>query len=449
MNRDKTGSRVRSGHSDMVSVEKGGTDKKPRFFYGWVLVGLTVIGMILVYGTRHSFSVFFPPILEEFGWSRGSTAFMLSLNILVYGLTAPVVGTLCDRWKPHRLILIGATVLGVATAGCAFASELWHFYLLFGFVMPVGSSFSCWPMLGPTLTNWFVRRRGMVMGLAQMGGGLSFTYGMFVEFIISQTGWRHAYFVLAGIIIAVLLPLYFFLFRYRPEEKGLKPYGAGEQWAVAALGTDAAEGRKPVPEGWALRKALRTYQLWFLIASQSLYWGVGAYLVLGHQVKFAEDVGYSSAFAASVFALFGVFTAVGQLSAGLSDLIGRERTVTLAVILAVGALGALISVRDTSQPWLLYLYAICFGYGAGLCAPTLYAGLADIFHGRNFGILSGLLMTGFGVGGIIGPWLGGFIYDVTGSYTNAFIFAMACFAISGVTFWIAAARKAEKLRAQL
>ena len=449
MNRDKTGSRVRSGHSDMVSVEKGGTDKKPRFFYGWVLVGLTVIGMILVYGTRHSFSVFFPPILEEFGWSRGSTAFMLSLNILVYGLTAPVVGTLCDRWKPHRLILIGATVLGVATAGCAFASELWHFYLLFGFVMPVGSSFSCWPMLGPTLTNWFVRRRGMVMGLAQMGGGLSFTYGMFVEFIISQTGWRHAYFVLAGIIIAVLLPLYFFLFRYRPEEKGLKPYGAGEQWAVAALGTDAAEGRKPVPEGWALRKALRTYQLWFLIASQSLYWGVGAYLVLGHQVKFAEDVGYSSAFAASVFALFGVFTAVGQLSAGLSDLIGRERTVTLAVILAVGALGALISVRDTSQPWLLYLYAICFGYGAGLCAPTLYAGLADIFHGRNFGILSGLLMTGFGVGGIIGPWLGGFIYDVTGSYTNAFIFAMACFAISGVTFWIAAPRKAEKLRAQL
>lgn len=289
----------------------------------------------------------------------------------------------------------------------------------------------------------------MVMGLAQMGGGLSFTYGMFVEFIISQTGWRHAYFVIAGLIIVVLLPLYFFLFRYRPEEKGLKPYGADDRWVAVSLSTDTAEDRKPVPGGWALRKALRTYQLWFLIASQSLYWGVGAYLVLGHQVKFAEDMGYSSAFAASVFALFGVFTAVGQLSAGLSDLIGRERTVTLAVILAMGALAALISVRDTSQPWLLYLYAICFGYGAGLCAPTLYAGLADIFYGRNFGILSGLLMTGFGVGGIIGPWLGGFIYDVTGSYTNAFIFAMACFAISGVTFWIAAPRKAEKLRAQL
>ena len=316
-------------------------------------------------------------------------------------------------------------------------------YLLFGFLMPVGSAFSGWPLLGPTLTNWFARRRGMVIGLAQVGGGLSFTYGMFVEFVIAQVGWRHTYFVIAGIVIAVLVPLYLFFYRYHPGSKGLKPYGADNRWL------DIEAGAAEEPGDWTLRKALRTYQLWFMLASQSLYWGVGTYLVLGHQVKFAEDVGYSSTFAASVFALFGIFTVAGQLSAGLSDWIGREKTVTLAVILALGALTALLSVRDTSQPWLLYLYAICFGYGAGLCAPTIYAGLADIFHGRNFGVLSGLLLTGFGIGGIIGPWLGGYIYDVTGSYTNAFLFAIACFGLSCITFWIAAPRKAEKLRAQL
>jgi len=449
LSRQKPGPAEHSRQDIVVSAEEGGADRRPLFFYGWVIVGITIIGMILVYGTRHSFSVFFPPILDEFGWSRGSTALMLSLNILIYGLTAPIAGSLCDRWKPHRVILIGATVLGLATAGCAFASELWHFYLLFGFLMPIGTAFSGWPLLGPTLVNWFAKRRGMVMGLAQVGGGLSFTYGMFVEFVIAQVGWRHTYFVIAGIVIAVLVPLYFFFYHYRPEKKGLKPYGADDQWIPVELNGSTAEDQKSVPGGWTLRKALRTYQLWFMLASQSLYWGVGAYMVLGHQVKFAEDIGYSSTFAASVFALFGIFVAVGQLSAGLSDWIGREKTVTLAVILALGALTALISVRDTSQPWLLYLYAICFGYGAGLCAPTIYAGLADIFHGRNFGVLSGLLMTGFGIGGIIGPWLGGFIYDVTGSYTNAFLLAMMCFALSGITFWIAAPRKAEKLRAQL
>jgi MFS family permease len=360
---------------------------------------------------------------------------------------APVAGRLCDRWKPHRVVIIGATVLGIATAGCSFARELWHFYLLFGFLMPIGSAFSGWPLLGPMLANWFARRRGMVIGLAQVGGGLSFTYGMFVSFVIAQVGWRHTYFVIAGIVIAVLVPLYLFFYRHRPESKGLKPYGADNQ--LADITANAVEDSKSIPGDWTLHKALRTYQFWFMLASQSLSWGVGAYMVLAHQVKFAEDIGYSSTFAASVFALFGISTAAGQLSSSLSDWIGREKTMTLAVILALGALTALISVRDTSQPGLLYLYATGFGYGAGLCAPTIYAGLADIFHGRNFGVLSGLLMTGFGFGGVIGPWLGGFIHDVTGSYTTAFLLAMMCFALSGITFWIAAPRKAEKLRAQL
>lgn len=424
-------------------------DKKPLFFYGWVVVGIATVSMILIYGIRHSFAVFFPPILDEFGWSRGSTALMLSLNLLIYGLTAPIAGSLCDRWKPRRLILIGTFVLGLATAGCAFARELWHFYLLFGVLMPVGTACSGTPLLMPTLANWFAKRRGMVIGLAQMGGGLSFTYGMFVDFIISQVGWRYTYFVIAGILLAVLLPLYLLYYRYRPEDKGLKPYGAEKEKAVVMLDANATIARKSAPQGWTLRKALGTYQFWFLIAAQSLYWGLGAYLVLGHQVKFAEDAGYSSTFAASVFALFGIFTAAGQLSSSLSDWIGREKTVTIAVILSLVALAALISVRDMSQPWLLYVYAICFGYGGGLASPAIFAGLADIFYGRHFGVLSGLLMCGFGIGGVIGPWLSGLIYDITGSYNIAFILAMVSFALSGVSIWIAAPRKAEKLRAQL
>ncbi len=97
------------------------------FFYGWVIVGTAILGMTLIYGTRHSFSIFFPPILDEFGWSRGGTAIMLSLNLFVYGLVAPLAGTLGDRWKPRRVMVIGVGIVGLATAGCAFANELWHF----------------------------------------------------------------------------------------------------------------------------------------------------------------------------------------------------------------------------------------------------------------------------------------------------------------------------------
>ena len=109
----------------------------------------------------------------------------------------------------------------------------------------------------------------------------------------------------------------------------------------------------------------------------------------------------------------------------------------------------LLLVKDTSQPWLLYLYATCFGFGAGLCSPTIFAGVADIFHGQHYGAIAGLTLTGLGIGGVIGPWLGGYIYDISGSYFNAFVFAIGCFMASAIAFWFAAPRKAAKLRAMI
>ena len=202
--------------------------KRPLFFYGWVIVSISIVGTMLVYGTRHSFSVFFPPILDEFHWSRGSTAFMLSLNLLVYGLTAPLAGRLSDRWKPRWVMGLGVASIRLAAACCAFANELWHFYLLFGFLMSVGSAFAGLPVLGPAVANWFVKRRGFAIGLGQIGGGLSFTYGLFVQYVISVLGWRSTYFVIAGVLTTVLFPLYILLFEYRPENKGLKAFGSTE-----------------------------------------------------------------------------------------------------------------------------------------------------------------------------------------------------------------------------
>ena len=267
------------GHGKFASLrtqQKGlGMVKRPVFFYGWVIVGIAVVGMTLIYGIRHSFSVFFPPILDEFGWGRGNTAIMLSLNLVIYGFVAPVAGSLGDHWKPKRVMPIGIIILGLATVGCAFANELWHFYLFFGIMMPVGTALSGWPLLAPAVANWFTKRRGLVMGLGQMGGGLSFAYGMFAAFAISQLGWHYAYFVLAGILIAVVLPLYFLFFYYRPENKGLRAYGSAELPAAQGLAAEVAVVESPVSHDWTLGQAMRTYQLWLLVLTYSLYWGIG------------------------------------------------------------------------------------------------------------------------------------------------------------------------------
>jgi len=418
--------------------------KCPNFFYGWVIVTISLISMTLIYGMRHSFSVFFPFILDEFGWGRGSTALMFSLNIVIYGFLAPLAGSLGGRWKPRRVMLVGVLLLGFSTALCGFAQKLFHFYLLFGILMPIGTACCGWPLLGPALANWFVKRRGLVIGLGHMGGGLSFIYSLFAEFTISNFGWRFAYFVLAGMLVALISPLFLF-FHYRPESAGLRPYGATEPSFPFGSVAETERIETAVSNDWTLGRALRTYQLWLIVLSYLLYWGIGGYLVIAHQVKFAEDAGYSGMFSASIFGLFGIFMMAGQSSAFLSDWMGREKTITLATLLSIGGLGALSLVEDTSMPALLYLYAICFGYGGGLFASTAFVGTADIFHGRYFGEIAGLLLTGQGIGGAIGPWLGGYLYDISGSYRISFLICMVCFGLACLMVWIAAPRKALKL----
>jgi len=424
----------------MGSARKPG-DPKPGLFFGWKVVGAGILGMILVYGIRHSFAVFFTPILDEFHWSRGNIAIMMSLNICAYGFLAPVVGILADRWRARVLMPLGIIVLGVATAGCAWAGELWHFYVLFGLLMPLGNALAGWPIIAPALMNWFVRKRGLVMGIGQMGGGLSFAYTIFVNYLILHIGWRLTFLVLAGILVFVLLPLYFLFFYYRPREKGLTPYGSTEMAPASERERERAIGDVPPARDWTPAQLLRTSQLWLLVVSYALYWGVGNYLVLAHQVRFAEDAGYSSMFSVSIFALFGVTLFLGQSCGFLSDRLGREKVGTLAAALSILALAALMSVRDTSHPWLLYVYAIGFGLGGGLFTPTIYAGAADIFSGRYFGAVAGLLLTGMGVGAVFGPWLGGYIYDVAGTYRPAFLLCIVCIALACLAFWIAAPRK--------
>ena len=150
-----------------------------------VILVVSFVVMLLAYGVRHSFPVFFPFILDEYGWSRGDTAFMFSLHLLVYGICAPIAGSLSSRVSPKLLLLIGVMVLGLAAAACSYATRLWHFYLLFGALAPVGLACAGSPILNPTIMNWFAQRRGMALGLAQTGGGLSFVFVFMMESILS------------------------------------------------------------------------------------------------------------------------------------------------------------------------------------------------------------------------------------------------------------------------
>jgi MFS family permease len=236
--------------------------------------------------------------------------------------------------------------------------------------------------------------------------------------------------------------LHHFLFHFHPNSKGLKAYGSED------LSSELTSGGSFPSRDWTIKQMLHAYPLWLLVISHFLFWGVSCSLVLSHQVKYAEDAGYNAVLAVSVFALYGVAMLSGQTSGLMSDRIGREKAMILSSIAALAGLYALTAVHDTSSPWLLYIYALGFGYGTGLFSSILFAGAADIFYGKHFGTASGILLTGMGLGGSIGPWLGGYVYDTTGSYNSAFILCMACIILASASYWIAAPRNADKLNAR-
>jgi len=180
---------------------------------------------MISYGLRYSFSVFFPIILGEFKWSRASTAGIFSLHLVSYGLISPVSGRLADRFGPRRVIPVGAVIMGLGMMACSLTSELWHFYLLYGVIVPVGICVSGWSQFVPTIARWFRKRRATALGLASAGFALSFLLSSLTVPLIVFLGWRGTFVVLGILPIAIIAPLSAFLLRTNPEDMGIQPDG--------------------------------------------------------------------------------------------------------------------------------------------------------------------------------------------------------------------------------
>ncbi|MDO8490901.1 MAG: MFS transporter [Dehalococcoidia bacterium] len=416
--------------------------KRPLLFYGWIVVVFCFLIVLLVYGVRFTFPAFYVAILEEFGQSRGGTAGPYSLNLLVYGLGAAAVGMLVDRIGPRKVVVIGALLIGLGLVGVSQSNALWLLYPFFGVIVALGNCMAGNAAFIPMLSNWFVKRRGLAIGIYFAGVAGAPVVAPLAQQLIDAFKWRGAYLVLAVLAVAFIVPVAVFVLRAKPAEKGQLPDGA------SSVAEPAATGQRSAPMvnsewsavRWDVPKALHTRQFWALFFV-NLFLGMEVNLVFLHQMAHAVDVGYSKMFAASVFGLVGFGVIAGSYAGSICDRIGRELTFTVGVLGSLLGILMLTLTGDASQPWMLYSYAVIFGMSFGMCNPALMASQADLFFGRRFGSINGLLITGFGIGGAVGPYLGGLLFDLTGAYTWSFTVAMAAIAIAGISMWVAAPRK--------
>ncbi|MFC1994838.1 MFS transporter [Chloroflexota bacterium] len=421
-------------------VDKG----KPRFFYGWLIVGILIISMMLTFATRSSFNVFYVAILDEYGWTHADTAGIFSINLIVYGFGGILAGILMDKLGPRKLFPMAATLIALGAVWCSQATRIWEFYVAFGLIMAFGQ---CALGYVPTVTlvnRWFVKRRGLAAGIAMFGFSLSFLLSPVTQYLRETVGWRAAFLVFAAAVFFIVAPLTGIFTRHRPQDKGLLPDGA-KQPTESELETrksyDASiVDHKWVSVEWTLPRALKTYRLWLLWVAAMMN-GILFNFPQVHQVAFITDVGYSAMFAVAMFSILGLLNGIGPFGGFLSDRIGRETCFTLGVSsVAIGILVAFF-IRGPGLEWAWYISAACYGLGLGLSQPMLPAIYGDLFAGRNLGSIIGFANAGFGVGGALGPYLAGYIYDVTGSYTLSFLLVLAAAPILIAMAWLVAPRK--------
>src|SRR4030088_2806028 len=204
------------------------------FFYGWTIVAVTFVTMAIGVNARTAFSLFFPPIIGEFGWERGITAGGFSFGLVVSGIISPLIGRMMDRYGPRAVMEIGVALMGGGLLLAPLTTQPWHLYLTIGVLVGAGSVCLGYSGQSLFLPNWFIRRRGLAIGLAFAGVGIgSVTLLPWVQLMIEQNGWRTACTAIGLALRIVLAPINLLL-RKPPEDMGLLPDGDGAPTASSA-----------------------------------------------------------------------------------------------------------------------------------------------------------------------------------------------------------------------
>ena len=381
---------------------------KPRFFYGYIVVAAAFCIQLTAFGIITTFGVFFKPLLMEFGWLRATISGASSLSFLLMGFLSIIAGRLTDRFGPRMIIVACGFFLGLGYLLMSQVNTIWQLYLFYGVIIGIGLSPMDVSVLS-TIAKWFTKKRGIMTGITKVGAGVSILIMPLVaNWLISTYGWRVSYIIL-GIIVTVLLILAAQFLRREPGQMGLLPDGERK------ANTDSVNS---VEIGLSLREAVHTRQFWMTCG---IYFIVllCTQIIIIHIAPHATDLGISATNAANVLAAIGGASIVGRLIMGnIGDRVGYKWATTICFLTLVVAF---IWLRLAEELWMLYLFAIIYGFPHGgfftLISPTV----AELFGTSSHGVIFGIVIFIGTIGGTIGVALAGHLFDITGSYQLTFL----------------------------
>ncbi len=381
--------------------------KEPKIFYGYIIVAASFLIYMVMWGIYYTFGIFFEPLLAEFGWTRAATSGAFSLAFVFLAISGVVIGRLTDRFGPRIVVTVCSLIFGLGCVLMSQVNSVWQLYLFYGVLIGTGISGSFIPPVS-TVARWFVRKRGMMTGIAVSGLGI----GMLVmspvaNWLISSYGWRTSY-VVVGVASMLLALLGAQFLKHSPGKIGQLPYGG-----------NGVAGSEELPvTGFSMREAIRTWQFWVL-GGAWLSLGLDLGAVMAHIVPHAIVMGIPAASAAVILSIIGGLNTTGRVMLGIiGDRIGHRRALIVGFAFMSAAL---FWVLVAEEVWMLYLFAALFGFGYGGMVVLMSPVLAELFGLQAHGIIMGLILVLANLGTGVSPVLTGFIFDITGSYNLAFL----------------------------
>lgn len=378
-------------------------------FYGWWIVAASFVSLFVSIGIGFfPFGVFFKYLITEFHWSRTNLSLAYSLSSFISALAGPLMGRWTDGYGPRMVMIPCAMIFGTCLIALYWLAHLYTLYFLYLIIGLTTAGLGTIPT-NAVVCQWFIKKRGLAMGIVYLGIGLG---GMIMpilsHYLILRFGWRLTYGLFGLTVWVVALPIISILMKGKPEEMGVSPDGERlEGYAI----------NPSIPEGLAVKDALRTSNFWLLIVAFFLQ--PAAFISVNvHLVPYAMDIGFSGKIAASTLSFMMGMSLLGRMTFGfISDKFNKKNLFLLAIFMEVMGLFVLMRVK---APWMLYLFGIFFGLGMGGCAPLRPVLVGECFGVRSFGEIFGYLILAFSFGMAIGPPFSGYIFDVFHSYRWAF-----------------------------
>lgn len=390
----------------------------PRFFYGYIVVIAACFIMVVSWAVYNSFGVFFKPLVAEFDWTSAMTSGAFSLSMIMYGVLGIVVGGLNDRFGPRIVVTLCGILTGIGFLLMSQVNTLWQMYLFYGIIVGVGMSGVWVPQLS-TVARWFVSRRTLMTGIVIAGAGIGQLIGPpVITRLLSVYEWRTTFVILGAMVLVLVVITAQFLSR-EPSQKGQRPYGED---------TERQAGLEPEPMVYSLKEAARTAQFW-LSFSMFVCVGYGFFSIVVHIVPHAIELEIPAVDAATILSAMGGVSIFGNyLLGGIADRIGNRQVFLICFVLMAVALFGLVPAREM---WAFYLFAVAFGCVMGGSGAAESPMVARLFGLSSHGLIYGVVHLGFTVGAAIGPFVTGYIFDVTGGYQTAFL-VCAAFGIIGI-----------------